>query len=153
MRGLKNRSLRFVSAVAEVSNVHTAGHTLNDSQRITGESVRQTHSLCRRPNSLGTSSPSTMVKPVSGSTTSAIARTRASCMPMPRLCRPGARACSAPAPPVAAAIAPTNVMPNCTAARLPSMSPFMLTAAAAPRRPSLASVCNRAIETVANAIS
>ena len=51
------------------SNSQTAGQTLKQNQRITGDSRRQTHSLFRSEKTFGTSSPNMMVKIVSGTTT------------------------------------------------------------------------------------
>ena len=83
-RGRQRRSLQAIRALTAASNSHTAGHTLKQNQRITGESRRQTHSLLRSEKTFGISSPNMMVKSVSGMTTKAMARAAATAGEKPK---------------------------------------------------------------------
>lgn len=103
---------------------------------------------------MGINSPTTMVTTVSGKTTKARARAPATPSERPRLVtRAGASFPPAPAPPTAAAVAPTRVIPSWTTARLASMLTFMCKADFAPRRPSSASLPSWVRVTEARAIS
>ena len=70
IRGRQRRSLQAIMVDTQVSNSHTAGQTLKQNQRISGESRRQTHSLLRSENTFGINSPNMIVKKVNGTTTS-----------------------------------------------------------------------------------
>ena len=70
--------------MTEVSNTHTAGHTLKQNHRITGDSRRQTHSLLRSEKTFGINSPSKMVRNVNGITMTMMARTSAAIADSPK---------------------------------------------------------------------
>ena len=154
IRGRQRRSLQASIVETQVSNNHTAGQTLKQNHRISGESRRQTHSLLRSENTFGISSPKMMVKNVKGRTIAAMARTIAAACERPsRWCRNGSMLWAAPSPPMAAAIAASSVTATCMAARLPSMFCFMCSAALAPARFSRTKTWSRATVTAAKAIS
>ena len=154
IRGRQRRSLHVIRAMTAPSNSQTAGQTLKQNHRITGDSRRQTHSLLRSEKTFGISSPNMMVKSVSGTTTTAMASTAATVGERPKLWRRnGLMLSAAPAPPMAAAMAPKRVIATCTAARLASMFSFMYKAALAPARFSRVKTCRRATVTAARAIS
>ena len=85
MRGRQRRSLQAIIAMTEVSNTQTAGQTLKQNHRITGESRRQTHSLFRSEKTFGINSPNKMVRNVSGITTTTMARISAASVRQPEL--------------------------------------------------------------------
>jgi hypothetical protein len=117
-----------------------------------GENLRQTHSLFFNANTLGISSPTTIVTALKGMTTNVTPIT--SDAQSPNWSFSGAEISSAaPCPPVAAAMAPTSVMPNCSVARLASMFCFITSAAFAPLRCVSASALSRLTEILAKAIS
>lgn len=93
--------------VTDRSSSQTIGQTVVENHSIAGESVRQTHSLFRKANTFGNSSPKTIVSNVSGRTTSATATNSAASAENPWSCRSGSIDLSAPLPPIAAAIIPS----------------------------------------------
>jgi len=151
--GRQRRSPHVMTHITGFSRSHTAGQMLRANQLISGDRRRHTHSLLRSENTFGISSPQMMVTTVSGTTTSAMASTSARPRETPRRRRMGKICSFAPAPPVAAAIAPQSVTPSCTTARLRSMPRFMRSEALDPARFSRESASSRATETEARAIS
>ena len=122
--------------------------------RITGENLSVTNSLFLMAKVLGVSSPNTMVTKLSGTTTTATDTTSATRLgSASHSCNTGENISSAPAPPAAAAMAPTSVMPICTTARLPSIWSFIKRACSAPKRFSWAKMDNLVREMEARAIS
>ena len=138
---------------ADFSRNHTNGQVARENQNIAGDKVKQTHSLLRKANSLGTNSPTTIVAIVSGATNKAIATPSANRSFKPYETSIGERSSEATAPPVAPATKPTTVIPNWTTAKLFSIPSFISIAAEAPHRPDSCNDCNRAKVTLANAIS
>ena len=61
LSGCQQRSLQPMTVCTRTSNSHTTGRTLTVNQCMAGESLRHSHSLFRRANTFGISSPKEIV--------------------------------------------------------------------------------------------